>query len=398
MGNRKLEIGIISAEGLKDVRRLGHMRTYGVIWFDQRDKHTTDIDMLGGENPVWNEKFELSIPEDLFNDKNAPLTIEIYSTSLSHNKLVGSVSIPLNEMYEAGILKLYQPQYKTYEILRPSGRPQGKIHISYRLGDLTNNPSSMSTPPPKLSSSYSQTSPSPIPTKQEIWKDKENVAFSSTPNFSSIEKPIFAANAPISLQPQSSQFAPSPILKSNTNLKPPSSIKKRVKFAPLPTKSENTTLGDVSMKEDSIALTSTSPTKTPISPLSDVEVATNKLLINDGIMKKHEVNDNKEKNGVQAIDKRGQKRIDNTIQASVFAMPTSPLEEHNLRTYPNKDPFNAFPTNTNHNIKPINIFYNQRQGPQSKHELNAKTFYATKSSSELYGTLFHGNLGRMLLS
>lgn len=132
--HHQLELTIISAENLKDVRHLARMQTYATTWIDSNVKYKTGINELGGVNPVWNDKFVFLIPEHNLVQGGANLTIEIYSDSLTGIKLVGKVLIPLLDLKQNNALNNEKDlHYVNYPVKRMSGRIQGRIYISYRL-------------------------------------------------------------------------------------------------------------------------------------------------------------------------------------------------------------------------------------------------------------------------
>eukprot|EP00250_Pteridium_aquilinum_P004827 c15025_g1_i1 orf=76-552(-) len=130
----KLELTIISAEDLKDVRHLARMQTYVVAWIDSNVKYTTEVDKVGGINPVWKDKFLFFIAEHDLAQGSASLTLEIYTESLTGTKFVGKVLVPLSELQQrqnAAKLHGNDLHYASYPIKTSSGDMKGQIYLSY---------------------------------------------------------------------------------------------------------------------------------------------------------------------------------------------------------------------------------------------------------------------------
>lgn len=129
---RTLEVGILSGENLKDVKHLSKMKTYVAAWIDPYVKYTTPPDEKGGVNPIWNEKFTFIVPEGVMQQATSYLTIEILSKSLTGDRTVGEVRIPLPEILKLGSGRSNELHFATYQVHRPSGRAQGALRLSFR--------------------------------------------------------------------------------------------------------------------------------------------------------------------------------------------------------------------------------------------------------------------------
>ncbi|MCO5600497.1 hypothetical protein L7F22_054610 [Adiantum nelumboides] len=129
---QKVELAILCADNLKDVRHLARMQTYAKVRVNSDVKYTTDVDELNGVNPKWTNKFVMLIPTKPLSTH--PLTIEIYTKSLTGDRLVGRASIPLSDILppdtDADTKKPGNVYYANYPIV-----DQGRLYISYRLMD-----------------------------------------------------------------------------------------------------------------------------------------------------------------------------------------------------------------------------------------------------------------------
>ncbi|CAN1231976.1 hypothetical protein LINGRAPRIM_LOCUS1598 [Linum grandiflorum] len=139
-----LEITIVSAKHLKNVNwRNGDLKPYATIFLDNSDHRlATHADDSGSTRPVWNERFTLPITR--------PITDSVLALEILHSRpsetpkpFVGAVKIPLSQILDSD-----DPPSKirTLELLRPSGRPHGKLRVKLALKERPLPP--MPTPPP----------------------------------------------------------------------------------------------------------------------------------------------------------------------------------------------------------------------------------------------------------
>ncbi|GLT81685.1 hypothetical protein SLE2022_001210 [Rubroshorea leprosula] len=120
-----LEITIISAKHLHNVNwRNGDLKPYVVFYLHSDHRLATRSDDSGSTRPVWNESFALPITRPIY---DSVLTIDIFHFSLSDapKPLVGSLKFPLTQLVDSADSN----SVRTLELLRSSGRPQGKIRI-----------------------------------------------------------------------------------------------------------------------------------------------------------------------------------------------------------------------------------------------------------------------------
>ncbi|XP_010256631.1 PREDICTED: protein SRC2-like [Nelumbo nucifera] len=169
-----LDITIVSAKHLKNVNwRNGDLKPYAIFWVDPDRRLATKPDDSGSTRPVWNERFTLSI--------NVPLQDSILNLEIFHSKpsetpkpSVGSLRLPLRDLVDSDDSN----RIRTFELRRPSGRPQGKIRIKLAVRERPAPPapdyhvtpppsyyySSAPPPPPPASRDYRGYSPSPYST------------------------------------------------------------------------------------------------------------------------------------------------------------------------------------------------------------------------------------------
>ncbi|KAK9267444.1 hypothetical protein L1049_009870 [Liquidambar formosana] len=130
---REIEVLIISAQNLKNVKHLTKMRTYAVVYVEKDHVAETHVDEHGGVNPTWNETVKVSFPEKLpETDVMAALNVDIYAHGHVREKPVGSARVLLCDVLKGGDAS--EPsdnpiQCMTVQVWRESGRPQGLLNL-----------------------------------------------------------------------------------------------------------------------------------------------------------------------------------------------------------------------------------------------------------------------------
>ncbi|CAO2825626.1 unnamed protein product [Amaranthus hypochondriacus] len=133
-----LEITIISGKHLKNVNwKNGDLKPYAIFWVDPDHKLTTKSDDSGNTKPVWNQRFVLPI--------TSPISDVFFSLEIFHSKtsetpkpFVGSLQVRLASLPEPDNPNLI----RVFDLIRPSGRPQGKIRLKLAVKEqpLTHHP------------------------------------------------------------------------------------------------------------------------------------------------------------------------------------------------------------------------------------------------------------------
>nr|ABK22654.1 unknown [Picea sitchensis] len=129
---RAIEVRIISAQDLEDVKLIGKMRCYAVLYIDPEHKASTRIDENGGINPFWNELLVLQADDELLSQNMAAVNVDIYARGHMRDKLVGTSRILISQVLKGGdAANLYDNPIGCMPVLvrRPSGRPQGILNI-----------------------------------------------------------------------------------------------------------------------------------------------------------------------------------------------------------------------------------------------------------------------------
>ncbi|KAK3407902.1 hypothetical protein EUGRSUZ_J00241 [Eucalyptus grandis] len=141
----ELDLTVVSAKHLKNVNwRSGDLKPYAIFWVDPDRRLATRPDDAGSTRPVWNEQFSIPLPfPALPLPDSAALTLEVFHSKPSETPkpLVGSLLLPLRDLSDPHD----RDRIRTYELLRPSGRPHGKIRIKLALHE---RPAPPPPPPP----------------------------------------------------------------------------------------------------------------------------------------------------------------------------------------------------------------------------------------------------------
>ncbi|CAN4091863.1 unnamed protein product [Withania somnifera] len=134
-----LEINVISAQDLEPVSK--KMKTYAAAWIHPTRKLATGVDVEGGNNPTWNDKFVFRVDEEFLRRENSAVHIEIYSVHWFRDSLIGTVRVlvgnlipPLRTHHRTHHLGM---RFVALQVRRPSGRPQGILNIGVALLDST---------------------------------------------------------------------------------------------------------------------------------------------------------------------------------------------------------------------------------------------------------------------
>lgn len=201
-----LEITIICAKHLKNVnwRNGGDLKPYVVIYLDSDYGLATHSDDSGSTRPVWNERFTLPVTHSV---RESVLTLEIFHSKVSDTPkpLVGSVTFPLVHLVDSDSSDPSQ-YVRKLEVLRPSGRPQGKIRAKLVLKERPLPPPSQDyQSAPDFSHYYYSAPPPPFPPPS---RDYSYYTSYYTPQPPAPPRPLFSRASSYSL-PSGSLNVPS---------------------------------------------------------------------------------------------------------------------------------------------------------------------------------------------
>ncbi|KAM7259993.1 hypothetical protein ACFE04_015734 [Oxalis oulophora] len=132
-----LQLQIISAKHLKDVNYIGKMDVYVVVSLSgdaaSPQKIKTSVDRDGGTNPTWNFPMKFTVTDSLAQQDRLTLHFKLKCERLvGGDRDIGEVNVPVKEFLDSTMNG--STQFVTYQVRKPSGRPQGSLNFSYRVG------------------------------------------------------------------------------------------------------------------------------------------------------------------------------------------------------------------------------------------------------------------------
>jgi hypothetical protein len=157
MEYRTLELNIISAKDLKNVKLFSKMDVYNVISIsgDPLNPQTaaTHINHNGGTSPTWNSHFKFTINDSLANQNRLSLEVNLISDrTLSRDTLIGKVHIPLKELLDNPSGDSFR--LVNYQVRTSSGKAKGNLNLSYKFGEKV-----QAYPPPGMAAAGSSSVP-----------------------------------------------------------------------------------------------------------------------------------------------------------------------------------------------------------------------------------------------
>ncbi|KAI3464471.1 hypothetical protein Pfo_021134 [Paulownia fortunei] len=128
---RKLEITLVSADDLPDIRSLGMMKVYAKLSIkgESKTKKRTPVDREGETNPTWNFTIEYIIGEAAVQKQGLDLLIQLYCKRTFGGRFIGEVSIPIKSLFDEGMRAQAVLSYSV------GGTPSGRMNILCSFGE-----------------------------------------------------------------------------------------------------------------------------------------------------------------------------------------------------------------------------------------------------------------------
>ncbi|XP_062108620.1 protein SRC2-like [Humulus lupulus] len=153
MEQRSLEINVISAKDLKDVNIVTKMDVYVVVSLSgdsqNYQKFKTNVDRGSGTKPTWNFPVKFTI-----NDSEAQtLVFTLFCDRALGDKQIGQVNVSVKELldFTSSSSSSSSTQFVSYQVRKPSRKPKGELHFSYKLSpQLAGKPGDGDGDPVKL--------------------------------------------------------------------------------------------------------------------------------------------------------------------------------------------------------------------------------------------------------
>ncbi|GMG98310.1 hypothetical protein Nepgr_000150 [Nepenthes gracilis] len=191
-----LVITIVSAKHLKNVNwRNGDLEPYAVLWLDPDLRVATEPDSSSSTKPVWNKHFTVPLPV-ASSIHDSLLTLEIFHSKPYNNTkpLVGTARVRLSDLMNSD-----EPiRVHTLQLLRPSGRPQGKVRLKVGVHERPPPPTYLGYNHSSESGYYSSSAP-PQPALHN-YRDYSSPVYESHP-------PPHATPSPYSLSSYSDAYS-----------------------------------------------------------------------------------------------------------------------------------------------------------------------------------------------
>ncbi|PON88305.1 C2 domain containing protein [Trema orientale] len=134
---RSLEINVISARDLKDVNLMTKMDVYAVVSISgeshNHQKTKTNVDRASGRNPTWNFPAKFTVDESAAKQNRLTLVFTLFCDRTLGDKEIGQVNVPVKELLDSSSSS--SMQFVSYQVRKPSGKPKGELHFSYKFGE-----------------------------------------------------------------------------------------------------------------------------------------------------------------------------------------------------------------------------------------------------------------------
>lgn len=133
---RRLNITLLSAQGLKDVNHFSKMDVYADVSIAgyPQSRQRTPIDKNSGTNPKWNHRMEFVVDEPYLTKPGLSLLFSLKTQStFGPDKEIGTATVPIHDLFRPSSPSAEQTV--DYQVITTSGKPKGTLKFSYRFGD-----------------------------------------------------------------------------------------------------------------------------------------------------------------------------------------------------------------------------------------------------------------------
>ncbi|KAJ4951721.1 hypothetical protein NE237_028553 [Protea cynaroides] len=123
--------------GLKTpTANLRRLQTYALAWVNPTTKLRTRVDIVGGQNPTWNDKFIFRVSPDFLSSDISAVSVEIYAVGYLKDALIGTVRFLIGNCLSPAVSYPAKggagvgiPSFIALQIRRPSGRFHGVLNL-----------------------------------------------------------------------------------------------------------------------------------------------------------------------------------------------------------------------------------------------------------------------------
>ncbi|XP_057793066.1 protein SRC2-like [Salvia miltiorrhiza] len=125
---RKLEITLVSAQNLPNLRNLGLMKVYAKVSLEG-EANTSLVDNEGGTNPRWNFVVNYMVSESTVRRHGVNVVVQLWCKRTLGDRFIGDVMIPVKELFDMG---LRSESVVSYDV---AGTPEGTLDLMYSFSE-----------------------------------------------------------------------------------------------------------------------------------------------------------------------------------------------------------------------------------------------------------------------
>ncbi|CAK8532676.1 unnamed protein product [Lathyrus sativus] len=195
----ELDLTLKSAKSLKNVNwRHGANQPYAIVWVDQSNKFTTNVDPNGDTEADWNQTLILPLPPKPLEDLTLYVDVVHAGFEEDTKKLIGSARLQLVDVLGFGI---GERESHTLALKRPSGRPQGKVEVKVGIKENAYYAQGAYYPPPY---GVPYGAPAPVPASPQ--QQPQGSYYSAAPPAGYPQTASYGAPAPPQQQQQPGSY------------------------------------------------------------------------------------------------------------------------------------------------------------------------------------------------
>ncbi|XP_047983035.1 protein SRC2 homolog [Salvia hispanica] len=155
MEYRRLNITLLSAQGLKDVNHFSKMDVYvdvSIAGYPQSMQRTL-VDKNSGTSPKWNHRMEFVVDEPYLTKPGLSLLFQLRTQStIGPDKDIGAVTVSVHDLFRPD--SAAADRTVDHQVITPSGKSKGTLKFAYKFGDkfthqVAEEPVTAYPPPPQ---------------------------------------------------------------------------------------------------------------------------------------------------------------------------------------------------------------------------------------------------------
>ncbi|KAL1546226.1 DNA-directed RNA polymerase [Salvia divinorum] len=136
MEYRRLNITLLSAQGLKDVNHFSRMDVYvdvSIAGYPQ-SLQRTPVDKNSGTSPKWNHRMEFVVDEPYLTKPGLSLLFQLRTQStVGPDKDIGAVTVSVHDLFRPD--SAAADRTVDHQVITPSGKSKGTLKFAYKFGD-----------------------------------------------------------------------------------------------------------------------------------------------------------------------------------------------------------------------------------------------------------------------